>query len=574
MRLITFKENKNIFHFLSFLALLIYFYYLGGIESILTFENYQDLGLISDDELFLAEQILFSFGKFDKIYLNFELAQYGTEFFLIKYFLLLINFVHNLDEAEVIKILITFHFILGFSTLFVFQKILKNLKIKRKFFIYLILPLVFILDKKFIFNFFSLKPDLNVCLFSISVSLYYLVKPISKRSILLSLVFAALALSVKLWGLFLLIPIIYYYCVNNINLENFFFDKELKIYSFLTIFLLSCIYIKNLFFLKNYFELSSFFLVFLIISYFFIILLFLYIFKIIKKKINSFITRNIFVTSLLFIFFVLCFTVPLSINSEIFLKSIKYFGFDVTRYGYSIYQELYFINFFKSLFLFLKNRSFIDLLPFLILIFSLNKISHFCRILIFISAQILVFYLIYGRMNVAIYIPFILIWLVAIIQLDFLIDIKYSTNQKFKLFFLFLAFLFLNIQNLSYNYNIYHYPIINYNTEKIRIEKGILNLLKESSYKKNVNIFLCQKKFNTDFLTEKFKITYLDKYKGCSYNKISKQVNEQSNNFLILIDYQSRYFDLNKFKKIDILNYDIFQNFVKKNKSIYVLQIS
>ena len=81
MRLITLKENENIFHFLSFLALLIYFYYLGGIESILTFENYQDLGLISDDELFLAEQILFSFSKFDKIYLNFELAQYGSEFF-------------------------------------------------------------------------------------------------------------------------------------------------------------------------------------------------------------------------------------------------------------------------------------------------------------------------------------------------------------------------------------------------------------------------------------------------------------------------------------------------------------
>lgn len=574
MQLITFKENENIFHFLSFLALLIYFYYLGGIESTLTFENYQDLGLISDDELYLAEQILFTFGKFDKTYLNSELAQYGSEFFFIKYVLLLINFAYNLDEAEVIKILITFHFILGFSTLFIFQKILKNLKIKRKFLIYLILPLVFILDKNFLFNLFSLKPDLNVCLFSISVSLYCLLKPTSKRNILLSLVFAALALSIKLWGLFLFIPIIYYYHVNNINLQNFFSNKELKIYSFLAIFIFSFIYIKNLFFLKNYFELSLFFVIFLIISYFFIILIFLYIFNIIKKKKNSFIIRNIFVTSLIFIFFVLCFTIPLSINSEIFLKSIKYFGFDVTHYGIGIYQELYFINFFKSLFLFLKNRSFIDLLPFLILISSLNNISHFCRILIFISVQILIFYLFYGRMNVAIHIPFILIWLVAIIQLDFLIDKKYSTNQKFKLFFLFLAFLFLNIQNLIYNYNLYHYPIINYNTEKIRIEKDILNLLKESSYKKNINIFVCQKKFNTDFLIKKFKITYLDKHKGCSYKKISNQINEQSNNFLILIDYQLPYFDLNKFKKTDILNYDIFQNFAKKNKSIYVLQIS
>ena len=179
--------NTIILSFFSF-----YFFYLLNVNTLFTFENYQDIGLYSDDELYLADQLLSAVRDNKKYFINADAAQYGVEFYYFKYLYNLLNIFFNLSDKNVIYFTIFIHFIAGFCTLFLIQKLLLYFGVD-EFLVYFVFLLIFISNERFIFSLSSLKPDSNLCLFFILLSLCYLQNYTKKYFYLASIIFASFA---------------------------------------------------------------------------------------------------------------------------------------------------------------------------------------------------------------------------------------------------------------------------------------------------------------------------------------------------------------------------------------------
>jgi len=564
-------ENEKKINFFFLLLCVYYFYFLLNTSTLFTFSSFGDLGLHSDDEIYLAEQLLFIINYDSKlILLNFENANYGSEFYLFKFIFFFLKFFLNISAKEILYILISIHFVIGFSTLFIIQQIFLSLQINR-FLIYLIFPLMFIYDKKFIYTFSSLKPDSNVCLFLIFLSILFILKNISKKNILFFTIFSSLAFSIKLWGVFLFLPFIYLLQEKKIDLNFFFSRNEIKIISSIIFFLINVVLLVNINFITDHFNYgNNFFLKGLLLI---IILDFFFIFFILKINlffnfINNYF-HNLIIFGLLFFFFYLLFSFPFLIDAKIFLSSIKYFVYDVPKYQYLLGGS-FFSNILislKFLFLFFKvNNSLIFIFLFFIFYTFLKKnFTLLSKFILLIIVQIFLFFVFYGRINSGIYILTTLILVLFIYQLS--LHRKFFFNKFFFLLIcLFFTFFFMNFKNFKYHYNIFNYPLINYSNQKNIIQQKVLLFLEEKfKYNKNVNILLCQQKLTTSFIQKKFNTKFLNKYDCANRN------NFNNDSVFILTGDQFGNYNFDFFKKSKKITYEYFENFDIVKKHIYIL---
>ena len=530
-------SNINKIIFILFLNLVIYFFFLLNINSIFTFEYYKDFGLYSDDELYLSEQLLY----LNKLGLNSDKAQYGVEFYFFNFFFKILSLFKNFDEINKVYTVISFHTLLGLFSIFFICKILLFFKVNR-FLTFIIFPILVFSDKKILFNFSSLKPDGNVCLFLIILSIFFLKNFHYKINFLLSIFFAALAFSIKLWGIFLLAPIIYYINASNCKLRDI---VNLKILFFLIIFLIlifSTFLIINFIYFFQFFKLNIIFALSLcsLIIFFFVNLYNL------KKYLNFFIYSpkiyNGIVIISLFFFFSLILFIPIMVDSKIFLSSIKYFLYDSLLTNHE--GSSYYLNFVKILEKFLYEFKDSGILIFLIISLFLYKIKKkdnrnalIVNVILILSSQIIIFYFIYGRVNSGFNILLILLWIFILFQWNYLAHAKiryYNILSIFILFFLIIKLFFL----FSDEYNYFKYPKLNYANEANNIRKKILEITNKTNNANKILLYSCGEKLELSLLKSKeLEIVYLNR-NDCNKDNYRKILLDPKKKYLILASYQ------------------------------------
>ena len=554
-----------------------YFFYILNFNTLFTFENYEDIGLYSDDELYLADQLL-SVVKKNKIsFLNADAAQYGVEFYYFKYLYNFINFFFHLSNKDIVYFTIFIHFLLGFCAFFLLQKFLLDLNID-KFLVYFILFLIFVSNEKFIFSLSSLKPDSNLCLFLVLLSLCCLINYTKKHFYLASIFFASLAFVVKLWGLFLLLPIIYFFNLKKIDIQIFFSKKKMYFFIAISKLILLFVVAYNLKYLISYYLLDnriliiSIFLTIIILSSSFLLSMYL------LNRFSSYLPiSNILISSYFFIFFSLILSLPISLDSDVFLRSVKFFAYDSIYHTYHSKETLMnvFENTFKNILtqLHYDNYLIIPLFLFAIFLFIKNKKKNIISLILSLFCfQIFTFYLLYGRINTGYYIMYFCIWSIIIIQLD---QIKKINKNIFNILIIiiFISVLSKNFNLFKKEYNILNYPIISYQKESKEINSKILKIISET---KKAHIVVCQSKFNLGFLKEKnYKITSL-KRADCKLELIEKFFLKDFVNYAIILDFQIDDLEikLNSTNKVKIskINYNRLIYFKIQKRKIYLMQ--
>lgn len=568
-------SNINKIIFALFIILVIYFFLLN-INSIFTFEYYKDFGLYSDDELYLSEQLLY----LNKLGLNSDKAQYGVEFYYFNFIFKILTLFINFDEIDKVYTVISYHILFGLFSIFFICRILLFFKVNR-FLTFIIFPILIFSDEKIIFNFSSLKPDANICLFLIILSIFFLKNFHYKINFLLSIVFSALAFSIKLWGIFLLAPIIYYINASNYKLRDI---VSLKILFFIILFLIiifSTFLIINFIFFFQFFKLNMILglsLCVLIIIFFFVNL------HILKKYLNFFIhipkLYNVVVIISLFFFFSFIFFIPLLTDPNIFLSSIKYFLYDSLLTNYE--GGRYYLNFFKILEIFLYEFQDRGILIFLIISLFLYKIQKnynrydlIINAILILCSQIIIFYFIYGRVNSGFNILLILLWIFILFQLSYLAHAKiryYNILSIFILFFLIIKLFFL----FSDEYNYFKYPKLNYANEANNVRKKILEITKKTNNANKILLYSCGEKLELSLLKSKeFEIVYLNR-NDCNKDNYRKILLGPKKKYLILTSYQFKpvqdYFIREK-RLFDIykITYSKFINFKLEEQYFYII---
>jgi hypothetical protein len=572
-------KKYNNFNIIILIFFFFYFFYILNFYTLFTFENYEDIGLYSDDELYLADQLL-STVKYNKIiFLNADAAQYGAEFYYFRYLYSFINFFFHLSNKDIVYFAIFVHFLLGFCAFFLLQKLLLDLNID-KFLVYFIFFLIFTSNEKFIFSLSSLKPDSNLCLFFIILSLCCLINYKKKYFYLASIAFASLAFVIKLWGLFLLLPIIYYYKLKKFNIQIFFSKKKLYLLIAVSKLILLCLITYNLKFLTSYYLIDY---KILIISFFFTISVLSSTFILSIYLLNKFLSHlsisTILISSYFFIFFSLIFSLPISIDSDVFMRSIKFFAYDSIHYTYQS-KETFInvpVNTFKDLIKYFQYDNYLTIPLFLlsIFIFIKNKKKNTINFILFLFCfQIFIFYLIYGRINTGYYIMYFCIWSIIIIQLD---QIKKINKNIFNILvtIIFIFVLFKNFNLFKKEYNIFNYPIVSYQKEVKEIKSEILKMIGKT---KKIHIIVCQSKLNLDFLKEKnYQITSL-KRPDCKLELIEHFFLKDFVNYAIILDFQiddlESKLKLNNKLKMSQIYFNSLINFKIEKRKIYLLKNS
>jgi hypothetical protein len=177
------------------------------------------------------------------------------------------------------------------------------------------------------------------------------------------------------------------------------------------------------------------YLIFIVSVFFIIILLsinFFFSVYLINKPSSSLFISNILITSYFFFFFSLFFSLPIALDSDVLLRSLKFFIYDSTLHTY--HSNGSFINVsigtFETLFIYFHKDNFLTIPLFLLSIFFFikNKKKNIINIILFIFFfQIFLFYLIYGRINTGYYIMYFSVWSIIIIQVN---EIKKVKRKK------------------------------------------------------------------------------------------------------------------------------------------------
>ena len=158
---------------LSLIYLILFSTFLINFFIINQFNGLGTVAFISNDEIYLIEQLLSKIKK-NYIVFNADSAEYGIEFIYLSKIIYIFDIFFDLEEITIYKIISTIHLLFFIGSNFVILKIFELVKINIK------LCLLFVtfncFNIFFIQSFFSLKPDFNVVFFLITLSYYFLIR--------------------------------------------------------------------------------------------------------------------------------------------------------------------------------------------------------------------------------------------------------------------------------------------------------------------------------------------------------------------------------------------------------------
>ena len=152
-------------------------------------------------------------------------SEYGIEFYYVSFVLKIISNFFLLNEENIFQIISIFHIILVILSILTIKQIFKILNIKQ---IYIaILFLLLFVNNEIFFYFISLKPDLNLLLFTTLVTTYSFLKFIKKnknKNLFTFIIFLSLSCSIKGWAL----PFIFliFFVSNKLSNQNLIFLRK------------------------------------------------------------------------------------------------------------------------------------------------------------------------------------------------------------------------------------------------------------------------------------------------------------------------------------------------------------
>ena len=528
---------------LSLIYLILFSTFLINFFIINQFNGLGTVAFISNDEIYLIEQLLSKIKK-NYIVFNADSAEYGIEFIYLSKIIYIFDIFFDLEEITIYKIISTIHLLFFIGSNFVILKIFELVKINIK------LCLLFVtfncFNIFFIQSFFSLKPDFNVVFFLITLSYYFLIRfNLTNKKFFLnfSIFSASVAFCVKIWGFIMLIPIIYCAIKNKKNINLSFPFKSFFIFSILIIlYLVYLLYsLENYlinnpqynYFFQNFniFKDVSFYDLLLPINSFifviiFIFLLFaLFLHKIKIKNREVILSLDIFFK---FTFISLILLIPYVIDFEKFIRSAFFFSKSL------IFNQILENNFYSNLINIMNNfynLNYIYLILYIIVLssyikFFLKKKIIFSKeyiVFFYASLQIFIFYFFYRKFNIGSNIAIVLLLITLIIFID---NNKKFFENKSKYYLSNIFLILIIIFPFKDNFYSYYYNQISTFGKIEKLKKNIASYL-DTENKKHYNLLICRK--NLSFLASDK--TQILSHKECK--KISK-LSYKKNHLLIL----------------------------------------
>ena len=440
---------------LLLLSLLIVLSYLIIFFS---FNEYSQIDYVDHDEGFLLEQLILKLDFFDINQSISSVAEYGAEYYYIKYIFLLIANITELNLIAIFKIKVFINACFALLGFFYIYKIFDLLHLDKFFYVFFLLTLIS--TPEILFLTVSLKPDLNILLFSLIMTFYFfLISSIknNKTDFFLFLFFLALSMSIKAWAF----PFIILLFFNKFN----YLDKFSKIDKILFFLLFSVtIIFFNIYFveLKNYilnnnefilfynensnihiltilYDIFKNYFIFVLVIFNLLILSLLFFSLTNKKKFN--------LSTKLYLFFSLWFLIwfPYIVDFNIFLKTIIEHSYATVLNKYSTTYENY------------EN----------IILYTIYDIKNFeinlLVIIIFLISPLIIFYNKYDILNKSKYLTtLLLLSLCLFCFVNFISD--YSNQYPAK----YLYFIFINL---------YVYYFLNFYLTKFKILKSLCYIL-------------------------------------------------------------------------------------------------
>ena len=528
------------------LYIIIFLILLSYVIINLNFSYYNLIDYIDRDEGFLIEQLILKLGIYDIPKNITSAAEYGIDFYYFKYFFLILNQIVDLKIIDIFKIKTLINSCFALFSYVVIYKIFDLLNFKKIFyFLFLIsilsIPEVFRLSV-------SLKPDLNLLLFFVTLTYYFFLKSSIykiKSDAYLFLIFLSLSLSIKAWA-FPFILLLFFdkfnYSNNNLKSSKWIFFGLIIFF----IFLLNSYFFVIKYFISNNNDFLSFYdlykyniflktLVNIFNNYFYFLIIFSNIFFLICLKIIT--SQNKFKDYLLkfFIFLMLWFIIwyPYISNLSTFTKTIIETSYATTLNAhsstYSDYEGIisHIIKDLMDLKINLVIFIFFTMSPFFMYFYRINLLNY-SKILIpllslcIFSLLFVNFITDYGNQYPAKYLYFIFINIFVFYLVNLLSNIKY-------LYYPFLSiFLITSLMNVSLNFDKY----LNY-TNFLKMNDQVNSLVSLHQEKLNLDnkkLYTCGKNYPVD--TNKSEIYIIGKnWEAC----LEKQfiLNLNSDDFIV-----------------------------------------
>jgi hypothetical protein len=341
---------------------LIFFFLLNHfIFTTFQIKSYNDIAFIDHDLGYLVEQLILKLDFFEISRIVSHPAVYGVEFYYLSYLFNFSKNFFNLSAINIFYLVTIFHLICVFITFYIIFKFFKKLNLNIFYFLFFFLTIIS--SPLYISNISHFKPDANLFILFIVSTIFFFNNYLKKNKIkylLYSIIFSALAFSVKFFSLFFLFSFLYYFVIakkckiilaqiylNIISLLNVIF---ITTWSYFFFDFLQEGYLDNLIKKKllseNLLNVMNFFLHY---RFFFLILFFLLaIIYIFFYKHKNFYVKNFFFLLNIFTFFSFLISIPLIFDYKTLFSSIVGF-YDYTNLKKEASEFLFFSNFINFL---------------------------------------------------------------------------------------------------------------------------------------------------------------------------------------------------------------------------------
>jgi len=210
---------------------------LSYITFVFSYDHYLSIDFIDHDEGYLIEQLLLKIGIFDIKKVVTSASEYGVDFYYFKNLFLILDYIFELDPIHVFRIKTSIN---GFASIYAFFIIYKIFDILKLNWHYYLVFLLLIISTPEIFRLsVSLKPDLNLLFFSITLTYYFFIKSNinqSSNSYYFFLFFLALSLCIKAWAFPFIVLLLFnrnYYFKKYNNLHKILFSVLLIFFFYL-----------------------------------------------------------------------------------------------------------------------------------------------------------------------------------------------------------------------------------------------------------------------------------------------------------------------------------------------------
>lgn len=522
------------------------FFFLVNHFIFTTFQikSYNTIAFIDHDLGYLVEQFLLKLDFLEISRLVSHPAVYGVEFYYLSYLFNFLIFFFNLRDINIFYLVTIFHLICVFFSFYIVFRFFKKINIDLFYFVLFVL--VIFSSPLYISNISHFKPDANLFIFFILCTIFFFnnyLKKNKSKNLLYSILFLALAFSVKFFSVFFIFSFFYFFLILNkyeINIKQIY----LNIISALNvIFIIIWIhfffdflrdgYLDNLS-KKNLINEDLVNIINLLLYYHFIILIFIFFFLVIiyifffkSKNVNP---KKFFSFLNIFFFFSYLISIPLIFDYKTLFSSIVGF-LAYTNLTKETSEYLFFSNFINFIISDFKY-GIINIVSILIILLSI--FFHFYKklilpkIYIFISIYFFSIFFImpliwppdrlYLIRIVIFFLQFILIFLsINLITNNF----KFSLFNKYFLITL-LSLYFIFYQNLKSTnlFKVYsNYRLIQNQVKDLNIKLNKYNYSEHNFYfcggffpyysRKNYFEFLNQNCFSKKFLENLSKDDYI-----------------------------------------------------------------